>query len=187
MEDIFYIIFNVLLLFAIIAFSKWYKYEKNQKLRELISWAAIGNYCPALGRYSYVNELIFYVLNAQHNNGIDQKYKITTDDEKTFVREILEYYQIEIMRSYFKKESIVIKSKYCVSNSDYFMFTLYVFLSDHQWDSNFTCKKTKEFENVLHKMHYITYMYCKNSQILMHYVPSWNEKVLKEILDELPI
>lgn len=178
METVLAVLFSVFVFVAIIAFRKWHKYEKDQKLRKLISWSATGDYDPVLGQYSYVRELLFTLLNAQYDDAIDKKHRIT-EEERRDVIEIIEEYQKNIMRSYFKGRNIVIKSKYVVTGEDYFMFALYAFLSDHQ--STYTLTDT---EVVFHKMHYITYMYCKRNDILRDLIPAWNERVLKKTLDD---
>jgi hypothetical protein len=179
METVLSLLFGVFVFVAIIAFGKWHKYEKEQRLRELISWSAIGDYCPAFNRYSYVVGPLIAVLNAQHNDAIDKKYRIT-EEEKQYAKKIIEEYQIDIMRSYFEGNRIVIKSKYAVPEKTYFMFALYVFLCDHQSEYSI-----RDSAAVFHKMHYITYMYCKSSNILRDHVPNWNERNLKEILDTI--
>ena len=178
-SQLLYMLFGVFILVAVISFGKWHKYSQEQQLRELISWSAIGDYSPVMGRYSYVSEPVFTVFNAQYNEAIDQKYRIAEEDRK-YVIEIIEEYQKDIMRSYFMGQRIVIKGKYEVQKETYFMFALYAFLCDHQSEYS-----TRDSAVVFHKMHYITYMYCKSSNILRDHVPNWNERNLKEILDTI--
>ena len=169
---------SIFILASLVAFSKWRDLSKERKLRELVSWSAIGDYCPVLGRHSYVRALLIAVLNAQFDDAIDKKYRITEEAEKQHVIKIIEDYQKDIMRSYFKGHITIIKSKYAIDGEVYFMFMLYAFLSDHQNDYDLT-----DFDIVFHKMHYITYKYCRRNEILRPFVPAWNEKNLKEILD----
>lgn len=169
---------SIFILVALVAFSKWRDLSQERKLRELVSWSAIGDYSPVLGRHSYVRELLIAVLNAQFDDAIDKKYRITEAAEKQYVIKIIEDYQKDIMRSYFKGQLTIIKSKYVVDSKDYFMLMLYAFLSDHQCDYDST-----DLAVVFHKLHYITYKYCKRNEILRSFVPEWNEKNLKEILD----
>ena len=192
---------------AIVAFGKWHELSQERKLRELVSWSAIGDYSPALGRYSYDRELIITVLNAQYRDSIDPKCRITEEADKQYLCEIIEEYQKYITRSYFKGHLKLLNSKYVMRGEDYFMFKLYVFLSDHQCDYEFlghnmhkervayksygstfsagydATYSLTEFSTVFHKMHYITYMYCKGDERLKSFVPGWNEENLKEILD----
>ena len=206
MESVLAMLSTLFVLLAIIAFVKWHEYTQEKKLRDLVSWSAIGDYSPSLGRNSYVRELLFAVLNAQYNEDIDEKYRIT-EEEKQYVIEIIEDYQRDIMRSYFKGQNIVIKSKYVISGKDYFMLMLYTFLSEHQCDYDFlghdmhkervsyksygssitagfdATYALTDFSVVFHKMYYIAYMYCRRSDSLRKYIPEWNENNIKEILD----
>lgn len=180
----------IVILVAIIALSKWRELSKERTLRKLVSWSAIGDYCPSLGRHSYVRDLILAVQNAQYKDTIDKKYRFT-EDEKHWATDIIEEYQTDIMRSYFKGQLKLIKSKYVVDGKDYFMLMLYIFLSEHQCDDKFighemysyATHDLTDFALVFHKMHFITYMYCRDNEILKGLVPEWNEKNLKEILD----
>lgn len=201
-----YHLLAVFILVACVAFAKWCKLSKEQKLKELVAWSAIGDYCPALNRYSYESGPFLTVWNAQFGDAIDKKHRIT-EIEKKYVIEVIEAYQRDIARSYFKGHLKLITSKYVVRAEDYFMLALYGFLSEHQcdyeflghnmrkdrisykqygesfssgWDATYTLT---DFAVVFHKMHYITYMYCKRNDILRNFIPEWNEKNLKEILD----
>lgn len=169
---------SIFIVLSLVAFTKWRDLSKERKLRDLVAWSAIGDYNSVLGSHSYVRNLLMAVLNAQFDDAIDKKYRITGETEKQYVIHIIEDYQKDIMRSYFKGHLTIIKSKYAIDGKDYFMFMLYAFLSDHQYDYDFT-----DFALVFHKMHYITYVYCRRSEILSPFVPAWNENNLKEILD----
>lgn len=174
---------SILILFffvSCIAFWNWHKYSKEQQLRELISWSAIGDYSPVMGCYSYVREPVLAVFNAQYDKSIDPKYRMSFEEDQKCVTEIIEAFQQDIMRSYFRGQRIVIKSKYAVREETYFIFALYVFLCEHQSEYFETDKKI-----VYRKLNYITYMYCKNNKALQNYVPSWNERCLKESIDEV--
>ena len=198
MESVLTMLSTLFALVAIISFVKWHEYAQAQKLRDLVSWSAIGDYSPALGRNSYVRELLFTVLKAQRNEYIDEKYRID-EEEKQYVIEIIEDYQRDIMRSYFKGHLTMIKSKYVISGEDYFMLMLYSFLSDHQCDYDFlghgmhkerihsesygSTYALTDFAVAFHKVYYIAYMYCRRKDTLRKFVPGWNENNIKEILD----
>lgn len=201
-----YYILSFFILLTIIAFSKWREYSREKKLRNLVSWSALGDYCPALGRYSYVQELLFSVLNTQ--NAVDKKYRITEETERQYIIEIIETYQQDLMRLYFKGYLKLIKSKYSVNGEDYFLIALCSFLKDHQCDDKFLGHNMhkertsyKEFGSwggtlfdatyiltdfaiVYHKLYYITYMFCKNSKISNPDGYRYNnDRHIKEILD----
>ena len=198
----------IFVLATIVAFSKWRELSQERKLRELVSWSALGDYCPALSRYSYISKLLIAALNAQYDDSIDKKYRITEEADKKYVIEIIEEYQKDIMRSYFKGHMKLIKSKYAVSGKDYFLIALCGFLKDHQCDDKFLghdMRKERleykhygdwggpcydatysltDFAVVFNKLYYITYMYCKNSKITNPNGNCFsNEKFIQEILD----
>ena len=167
-------------LLSLVAFGKWYKYKKEKELLDLISWSAIGDYCRAMGRTSYVREPTVAVFNAQFDANIETKYRLSYEADYTVVIELIKDFQLDLMRSYFKRNRVIVKSKYAVSAMDYFMFALYVFLCDYQ--SEYVLSDSAV---VFCKMNYITYLYCKRSKILKSYVPDWNERNLREALDEV--
>lgn len=175
--------------------SKLREFYKVKSLRDLVAWSVNGgNGIPLWAEIS----------NAQNRLKIQKEYCIYSDDEWDYVREIVDEYRKDLMFSYFKGDFIVIKSKYVISGECYFMASLYAFLSEHQCDYKFlghdmhekiveqngnwgeihnVTYSLTEFAIVLHKMHYITYMYCKEDKRLSGFVPVWNEENLKEILD----
>lgn len=179
-------------------FSILKELQKVKSLRKLVAWCVTGGDGIALWEE---------ISNAQNKLKIKKKYCLFGDEEWEYVREILDEYKKDLMLSYFRGHLIVIKSKYVLSGENYFMASLYTFLSDHQCDYKFlehdmhkeiisyksygesfsagfdATYALTEFAMVFHKMHYITYMYCKGNEILKAFVPEWNEKNLKEILD----
>lgn len=202
-----YVVATLFLLTAI-ACKKWHEYAQERRLRNLVTWSAIGDYCPALGRYSYVREPFFAILNAQCNDAIDRKYRINEETDKQLVIEIIEAYQKDIMQSYFKGHLKSIKSKYAISGEDYFMMALCGYLDEHHVEREFlghdmhkerleykrygnwggpcydATYALTDFAIVYHKLYYITYMFCKNSKITNPSGYSYtNEKFIKEILD----
>lgn len=198
METVLAMLLSVFIFVAIIAFEKWYKYTQEQKLRDLVAWSVTGgNGIPLWAEVS----------NAQNKLNLPKEYCITGDLDWDYAKEIIDEYKKGLMLSYFKGHSYVIKSKYVISGENYFMFALYAFLSDHQCDYKFLehdlHKETLDYKRhgdwggplfnatyaltdfaiVFHKMHYITYMYCRGNDILKDFVPAWNENNLREILD----
>lgn len=199
---------SVYIFISFVAFLKWREYSQERKLRDLVSWSALGDYCPVFGSHSFVREPIIAVLNAQYNDSVDHKYRIIEESEKQFLGEIIEEYQKDIMRSYFKGHMKLIKSKYVVNGEDYFLISLCGFLKEHQCDEKFLghdMRKERleykrygdwggpcydatyaitDFAVVFNKLYYITYLHCKNSKIAN---PSgndfYNDKFIKEILD----
>lgn len=196
---------------ALIAFTKWAEYAREKKLRDLVAWSVTGDYCPALGQNSFTRELLLKILNSQFAGAVEPKYRITEEFGKQYIREIIEEYQRDLSRSYFRGLIKLPKSKYEIPHEDFFMMTLYDFLAEHQCDAEFLkyemrkerleykhhgdwegslCDATyslTDFAVVYHKLYYISYKFCKNSRITNpNESPNWYdwvEKSLKEILD----
>lgn len=191
---------------AIVAFGKWRELSQERKLRNLVSWCVVKENYGELLIHAHDLPLWAYLKNAQIKH-LSQEYHISGDDEWKSAKVILDEYQKDLTQSYFKGKLIVIKSKYVISGECYFMASLYAFLSEHQCDYEFLSHdmhkerleynrygdwggplydakyEQTDFAIVLHKMHYITYMYCKEDERLKGFVPAWNEENLKEILD----
>lgn len=209
MEQFLAILLSIFVFVAIVAFSKWRELSQERRLRDLVAWSVIwehpyGTFC------GHDLPLWAYLKNAQIKH-LSQEHRISGDNEWQFAKEILEEYQKGLTQSYFKGYLKLMKSKYVIRGEDYFMFRLYVLLSNHQCDYEFlghnmhqerlsykrygdwggplydATYSLTEFAIVFHKMHYITYMYCRENKILREFVPEWNEKNLKEILDSKQI
>ena len=166
---------------AIIAFGKWHELTQDRKLRELVAWSV------STDNHNRCNlPLYAFIGNAQIKLSLPQKYRISGDVERDYTNEIITEYQKDLIQSYLKGHLKLIRSKYEVRGEDYFMFALYAFLSNRQGDYEFlghNMRKATDLTVVFHKMHYITYMYCRENKILKSLVPERNEKNLKEILD----
>ena len=181
MESVLAMLFVVFAFAAIIAFKKWYESSQERSLRHLVDWSTSSD------NHVRCNlSLSDYIYKAQIRLSLSQEYRIAGDEERKILNKILGEYQKDLMQAYFAGRLVLPKSKYVIQGEDYFMFTLYAFLSGHQSDYEFlghNMRKATDFSVVLHKMHYITYMYCCGSEIFKNYVPEWNEEMLKEILD----
>ena len=202
MEELLAPIIFILVLVFIFLFSKLREFYRDRSLRELVAWSV------STDDHIRCNlSLSNYIVKAQIKLNLPKECCIVGDEEWAIAKEIIDKYKKDLMQSYFKGHAYVIKSKYAIQGETYFMFALYAFLSDHQCDYKFlehdmhkkrisykeygswggtlfdaTYAQT-DFAIVFHKMHYITYMYCRGNDILKTYVPSWNEENLKEILD----
>lgn len=205
MEVIFNGIIAILVFVMFFTIDKTVKYYRQKKLFELVSWSVIGDYNPFHGSYSYINALIFQIRKAQQNDIIDEKYKIVTDDDFKIVREIVEEYQKNIARLYFCDTLGFPKSKYVISETDYFMAAFRDFLSEHSAKSEFMghdmYSERKDYEiyegggyratyamsdfGVLYyKLYYMTQMYCKKSVVYQNKVADWAEENIKDALDK---
>jgi hypothetical protein len=204
MEGILGVTIAVLVFAMIFTVDKTVKYYKQKELFELVSWSAIGDYNPVLNRYSYINDLIFAIRRAQQIDTIDAKYKIVEDDDFKLVRAIVEEYQKNITRLYFRDTLGLPKTKYVISETDYFMAAFHDFLSEHSAESEFMGRDMyserkdyksyegdgyratyvmSEFGILYYKLFYITHMYCKQSVVYQNKVAGWEEKNIKAVLD----
>ena len=203
LESIAYYLLAIYILLSLIAFSKWRELSKERKLRDLVAWSVTGDYCPALDRYSYVRELLFAVLNAQHNCAIPQQYQIAGEVEKQYLHQIIEEFQKDISRRYFCGKLSVIKSKYAVDDDAFFMIQLHDYILAHIDDDKFLNRELAEFVStvkhpqgqtestyqltdigiVFWKLRYVTHMYCKQCKIVNpSEYPHWYEYVEAPIL-----
>jgi hypothetical protein len=199
----------IIVMVIVIAFLsyKFYESHKEKELRKLVSWSVIGDYCPTLNSYSYNRELFITIMNTQHKYGIKKKYCITEETEEEYMREIIEEFQKEMARSYFRGVLKTVKGKYTIREEHYFMLSLFCFLTKHQCDSkflgydmhkervsfkdygnlNFDATYTlTDFAIVYHKMYYITRVFYNNCKPLIESnlaLPYNNEKAIEEILN----
>lgn len=194
LERAMYYLLSIFIWLSLLAFYQCYKHAKERKLRELVAWSAVGDYCPAVGAYSYSDALIRKALNAQHSDAIDIKYRISGEQEQQYLMQIIDAYQLEIMRSYFLGRLSTIKSKYAVNGDVYFLIKLHDFLSAHCDDYEFlghdmrnSSNPPSEFKIVYNKLFYITHMFCKGCPITnpqkSQYWMDWEEKCTREFLD----
>lgn len=204
MDDFYLGIIGVLVVAIIFTIDRTVKYYKQKKLFELVAWSVIGDYEPLLSRYSYINDLIFSIRRAQSGNSISAQYKIVEDKDFKLVREIVEEYQDYITKLYFRKKLNIFKSKYTVSETDYFMAMFHDFLSENSAKSEFLGHDMyseridyksyegdgyrakyamSDFGILFYKLYYTTYMYCKESPVFQNRVRGWEEEDIKDVLD----
>jgi len=211
-KQVYYLFQVALVIVALLASTKWYGYRRDKKVREFVSWAVIGDYCPALGVNSYVRTLLNSVLREQAKYIDSEKYMITGSEEEANAFEIIEEFQKSVSRNYFSERIKPPRGKFRkMTKTDFFFFHLNDFLAEHECDSEFFGHDMRgerisysprgttiwsgsdstyvltEFAIVYHKMYYIAYLYCKNSTITnpgtsKHY-KEWVEESLKKTLD----
>lgn len=121
---------------------------------------------------------------------------------------ILSSFQKQLTQEYFLNILRLPKTKYEIDGKTYFMGTLLNYLQEHQCDSVFIGNNMHEkrieykeygtwgkklydatyiitdFSVILHKLYYITYIFCKNSKI---FNPNgnlfYNEHAIENIID----
>ena len=156
--------------FSIWAFTTWRKLKNMDNLKEWVTWSVFES-DGVRGNIP----LWAHLKNAQLHSNVSEQYRIAGDEEWQTAKDIISRYQKELTQSYFDGRLWTPKSIYGISGKDYFVYMLYVYLCEHE---------TSGQNTVFRKMHYITYMYCKESLSLQKNVPAWNESRLKEILDD---
>lgn len=161
---------------SIVAFCKWYELLQLKKHRQLVSASAIGE----------IRDLDIAVWHAQFDDAIDEKYRFKLDEMK-YIRKIIESFQIDLMQTYFKGKTHVVKSKYAIDDVPYFLYCLYIYLRKHQDDYIFLgheMRKPNDFLLTYRKLHYITFAYCRNSIIFQHYISAWEGNGLTDLIDQ---
>ena len=158
--------------------------------------------------YSHSLPLYSYIANAQIKLNIPSEYKIGGTNEWDIVKNILTEFQKELIQDYFNSNLKIVKSKYVIPGEHYFMFALTSFLEDHQCDYDFQGNNMRkeqlsykrygdwggpcydatysltDFALVYHKLYYITYLFCKRSEIFNPKgVAFQNSESIKSILD----
>ena len=173
---------------SIWAFTTWRKLKNMENLKELVGWSVHED-----NSLRYNIPLWVHFRDAQLKECIQDKYQITGEEEWEEVKDIIAKYQKELTNSYFEDRLWAMKSIYEIRSKDYFIYMLYVYLCEDvnyaYWQNSVfrfrNVRNRVERKNIVfHKMRYITYMYCKENLALQKNVPSWNEGVLKGILDE---
>ena len=172
---------------SIWAFTTWRKLKKMESLKECVGWSAHED-----NSLRYNIPLWVHLRDAQLKGCIQDKYRITSEEEWEEAKEIIAKYQKELVNSYFDGMLWLLGNRDDINEKDYFIYMLYVYLCESEqyaWQNSVFLFKNLQnrVENkniVFHKMQYITYMYCKENLALQKNVPSWNEDILKGILDE---
>ena len=152
------------------AFATWQKLKNAENLKEWVTWSVLES---DDARWNI--PLWEHLKNAQLHSNVSEQYRITGDEEWQTAKDIISRYKKNLTQSYFNGQVWTLKSIYTISGKDYFIYMLYVYLCEHEMSGN---------NVVFHKMHYITYMYCKKNLALQKNITAWNESRLKESIDE---
>lgn len=183
---------------SILAFDKWREFSREKKLREYVSWHFTG--------YDGI-PLWAEISNVSSKLELSAEYWIV-DRDNEFVDVILDGFKKDLTECYFRGCLRLLKSKQEVRCRDYFLIALCGYLKEHRFDYNFLGYDMRkemisrnprdittgsgsertyiltDFAIVYHKLYYITYMFCKNSQITNPCGEDFhNDNYIKEILD----
>lgn len=163
---------------------------KKVKVHEFASWCLLD--LPFGGGSPGTTYLIPYIKSAQ-SDYIDVKYQIESEEEWQYAKSILSAFEKDILQRLLCN-GIPYRIHLTASNPklEFFMFRLFVFLSDNQGDHNahktfnadiFTklipCDKScvrryelSSFGRVLIKMRYISHAACQRSNVYKKKVPA---------------
>ena len=196
--DIEFVIIFIMLLIALIATLK--KKSELNEYKENAAWLICKQRDFTVGEREY--DYLSYVLSAQKQTKLNEKYHIKTEEEKEMAREILDEFRDEIIFQYFygklsfPKNEKLSKLKYRpFSNEDLLIINLEDFLSENSGKSYIGNNKMHEkslykYENGSHfgdyqyqlsdfgivffKLHYITNLYCQQSKTIfrLNYIDS---------------
>ena len=158
--------------------------SKEKELKKKVGWIITND------SYTRQFPLWVYVSDAQIRLKMSKQYCISSDDEWQMAKEILNEFKQDMVLKFFKGHLYVPKSKYVITEEKYFMFALCDFLEEHQCDYYFLGHKMhdktlsyeeygswggtlydatyaiSDFAVVYHKLLYVAYIVCKNSEVL---------------------
>lgn len=198
---------SIFILFAVVAFEKWNEYSQRKQLHALVSWSIIADH-PFGDISGHELPLWSYISNTQIRLNIPQEYRISSDIEWGWIKEIIDEYKKDLVLSYMKCKLTIIKRKNVISGEAYFMNALRSFLKEHQCNHDFlgyemhkerleyrrygdwggpcydATYSLTDFAIAFHKLYYIAYLYCKNDSTLnpngdLYY----NDNFIKMVLD----
>ncbi len=205
-----FIIFLIiaLLIVACIAIPRWRDAHHAKKLKNYVAWCLAENTTGMPSVKAPFLPLMCYVLNAQRQLNIRPDFKVYEDKDSLFFYKIIDEYKRDLQQSYLRDSLTLPKSRSKISNTDFFLYTLCVFLMKHQHDRKFSnfdmlgneldrigfsdgsfniIFSLSDFSILYHKILYITYLYCENSATLnpnqQSTGKSWFEESLIDILE----
>ena len=203
MADILMCLLSVATFILIYTLIKLKEYSNACTLNHLVAWCVTTD----SSEYRCNLKLTDYIYNAQIQERIPKEYWIK-GAEWDLAKEIIEHFQKILVQNYFNGTLSVPKSKYVISGEDFFMFKLSSFLEKHQCDDTFighdmyrdkisytaygswggqlydATYSITEFAAVYHKLYYISYLVCRNSEIFNQNGDAFqNGDSIKEILD----
>lgn len=144
-----------------------------------------------------------HVKDAQLHCNIPDKYRISWDTEKEYVNDIISVFQDDLVNRFlcgsitYKKINELTLPKLTAKYTDFFLFQLFCFLSEHHCNSSVlghdvyakqisyqdhgmwgrplynAVYEFSDFGRTVHKLYYITFLSCKNSIIYKDEIAGW--------------
>ena len=170
------------------------KFYRDKKIKKWVSWVVVYDapYSPSASGHDM--PIWMYIHNAQIKLNIQEEYRISSDEEWQFVKEIVQELQNNLMQSYFKGHLGVIKSKYEIRGEHYFMYKLGEFLEKHERDHEFLGYDMRnycdpdysltDFSIAYFKLYYVVYLFCKKCKPLNESGMRYSNKMLLEWIEE---
>ena len=109
------------------AFTTWRKLKKMESLKECVRWSAHED-----NSLRYNIPLWVHFMDVQFKGCIQDKYRITSDEEWEEVKEIIAKYQKELVNSYFDGRLWLLGNRDDIKEKDYFIYMLYVYLCENE-------------------------------------------------------
>lgn len=144
-----------------------------------------------------------HIKDAQLHCNIQDKYRISWDTEKEYVNDIIMVFQCDLVNRFFcgaityKKINELTLPKPTEKYTDFFLFRLFCFLSEHHCDSSVlghdvyakqisyqdhgmwgrslynAVYELSDFGRTVQKLYYITFLSCKKSLIYKDEIAGW--------------
>ena len=180
------------------AFTTWRKLNNMKSLKECVAWSV----CES-DDIRWNIPLWAHIKNAQIRCNVPDKYCISWEDEKEYVDDIINVFQKDLIDSFFcgtityKKINELTLSKATAKYTDFFLFRLFCFLSNHHCNSRIlghdvyskqisyknhgmwggplydAVYEFSDFGRTVQKLYYVTYLACKASEIYKGDIAGW--------------
>lgn len=177
---------------------------KTKKIKSYVSWCLSEKNAKEYNANS--PSLICYILKAQDFLNIRQDFAIHRDKDSLFINKIIDEYKKDLMQSFLNGNLYIPKGYDCITNDEFFIYTLFEFLMKRQYDRKFSgydmlgneldriyfsdgslniIYSLSDFSILYHKVLYIAYLYSE----MIFWDPtqpssgkSWIEESLTNIL-----
>lgn len=179
-------------------FRTYQKLKDEEKLKDLVAWIVCKD-----DHIRYNIPLWAHINDAQLHCNVPKKHRISWDEEREYVNEILSVFREHISQSFFRGE-ISYKRIFDLTlptssteKKEFFIFRLFCFLSEnhtnsHVWSQELYAKQLSyksygmwggplydavyelsDFGRTVQKLYYITFLACKASVIYKKNIAGW--------------
>jgi len=199
------IVIGILIVIVAICFYNLHQQSLAKDLLEKVSWCVVDGTASPRHPPALIDHLSLY-LNKSSNNTTASTYNLHFDSESDMIYLILKAYQENLSKKYFEGALITNRKLRLLSTEEYFMLTLYVFLSNHDHSLTFcdhqmylplthkdsivgditlhgTVYELTTFGFVYNKLYFLVLSYCGNNKNLKPFSSYISSSVIKERLD----